>query len=560
MIEQIQDLLNNPENLYNTTSSNDSNKFRDKVLLKCKGTLEKMQVELDDQRHYCMGLKEKNDQLQRENESKENDIVDAHRSQDEINLEYQKELEKVNNYQRENLNQKESLPKLQALEFKFNNLREKFNHVSNENLGLKSHVLKLEENLKSRDNLFQNWTETISYIDDKISKNDDELKVMTNERSVSKEAIYEIFKILKEKGDINDDLMVSKYSINTPSISCRNLFEDYDKNTTSILLGSLKKQISDYQDSNEEIRKDLMQKVVELSSTNEILKNMQNQENLDKETFEILKKELDIKSEDYLKYKSIVSEQTGMINSYKEMIEEQKLKNNENSQDICDLQNNVVSYQKDNEELQSILKLYEERLGNLNNCDFPTRDSSQQETAIFEKDEEINTLLVQRKSFEAEIDGKNNKIKLLKDTVLKLKEKLEIAELIRKQKNKEVETERDKKDEYKGSLKDLKKRIKDLECFYFQEIKDLKKDKQQLNSNTNKENDKTVANTRNQKVQSGFFEHPKPIEEEGKNMDVMQKFKLVINKFESKLKTIHTKLSAVNFNESEETISKKNFR
>ena len=187
-----------------------------------------------------------------------------------------------------------------------------------------------------------------------------------------------------------------------------------------------------------------------------------------------------------------------MINSYKEMIEESKLKNIEFMDEIKDYQNNMNNYQRDNEEMQELLRLYEERQGNIN-CDFPTRDSSQLEIAIHEKDEEINSLLGQKKQFEAELDGKNSKIKTLKDTLVKMKEKLEIAELIRKQKNKEVETEREKKDEYKGSLKDLKKRIKDLEIFYFQEIKDLKKDKQQLSGNLDKENDKTVANTRIQK-------------------------------------------------------------
>jgi hypothetical protein len=82
------------------------------------------------------------------------------------------------------------------------------------------------------------------------------------------------------------------------------------------------------------------------------------------EQYEQLKLEFEGREEEWEKYKSIVSDQTEMIDTYKDLIEEQKLKNLENCEEISELEGRNLALGKDNDELQQILKLYEERVGN----------------------------------------------------------------------------------------------------------------------------------------------------------------------------------------------------
>lgn len=154
---------------------------------------------------------------------------------------------------------------------------------------------------------------------------------------------------------------------------------------------------------------------------------------------------------------------------------------------------------------------------------------------------------------------------------------------------KDNESQRYEKKCYKDSLKELKKRIKDLETCYYDELQSIKQE--QVNGSLlggvgcykgkygyelhNKENIQINCNRsgngsqNNIKVMDGAHEINKKqkrnfdnvaagggrfgIRERSKSRDsrnVMQKFKMVIGKFENKLSKIHKKMHSVNLNDS----------
>jgi hypothetical protein len=96
----------------------------------------------------------------------------------------------------------------------------------------------------------------------------------------------------------------------------------------------------------------------------ELFRSNSNSEKVSKYHYEQLKQEFEVREEEWEKYKSIVGDQTEMIDTYKDLIEEQKLKNLENCAEISEMEGKNLALGKDNDELQQILKLYEERVGN----------------------------------------------------------------------------------------------------------------------------------------------------------------------------------------------------
>ena len=146
----------------------------------------------------------------------------------------------------------------------------------------------------------------------------------------------------------------------------------------------------------------------------------------------------------------------------------------------------------------------------------------------------------------------------------------------------ECDTERGKKTEYKSSLKDLKRKITDLEHFFYDEIDQLRSRNSEF-SPSGKENLGPGSSnyltgdprglsqgSRGKGVKSGGKGEKKTVmfggEYEGGRVEkgggkgegwkgladlgLMEKFQLVVGKFERKLKRIQGKVNAVNLNES----------
>lgn len=198
-MERLQDIIKlEKESMFQTNNSALS-PARDKVLTKCKETLEKMQFELDEERQLSQNLKEKNDDFMKQLHHKDSDLHEAYKQFDIINSEYQKELDKVNNLQRENSLFKETNAKLHIYENKFNILRDKFTQTTAANTDLYTQIKKLEDGLKKRDELIEFWNESINEIEYKLTKSEDEKKEITAEKQMTKDMVQELTKIVKEK-------------------------------------------------------------------------------------------------------------------------------------------------------------------------------------------------------------------------------------------------------------------------------------------------------------------------------------------------------------------------
>lgn len=242
----LQDILNNTDSIYHSAGTNDS-KFRDKVLLKCKDTLEKIQFELDEERKISQNLQERNQETLTQLEFKETDLAEIRSQLDIINTEYHRELAKSNDYQCEVLNLKDSLSRLQALEYKYKILTEKNSQLLHENQDLRSQIPKLEANLKTRDSVFEKWNTAITEIDDIITKNQEELKVLHSDKNISKDIVTDLTKMIREKFEIfpgENGEMTSKFSGRNSNRSRRNLLDDFDKNSMSFGAGCLGGQLN----------------------------------------------------------------------------------------------------------------------------------------------------------------------------------------------------------------------------------------------------------------------------------------------------------------------------
>ena len=114
----------------------------------------------------------------------------------------------------------------------------------------------------------------------------------------------------------------------------------------------------------EEWRSECYMRSRDMEGQLELFRSHSNSEKVRDDNFEQLKQEFEVRNLEWEKYKSIVGDQTDMIETYKDLIEEQKLKNLENCEEISELERKNEALGKDNDELQQILKLYEERVGN----------------------------------------------------------------------------------------------------------------------------------------------------------------------------------------------------
>jgi hypothetical protein len=120
----------------------------------------------------------------------------------------------------------------------------------------------------------------------------------------------------------------------------------------------------EYVDMTEEWRSECYMRSRDMEGQLELFRSHSNSEKVRDDNFEQLKQEFEVRNLEWEKYKSIVGDQTDMIETYKDLIEEQKLKNLENCEEISELEGKNEALGKDNDELQQILKLYEERVGN----------------------------------------------------------------------------------------------------------------------------------------------------------------------------------------------------
>lgn len=436
-MDHSQDITNKEkESIFQTNVSIDS-LSRDKVLLKCKETLEKMQFELDEEHQLNQNLKEKNDDLMNQLHIKDSDLQEAYKQFDLINCEYQRELDKVNNLQREVCLMKETNAKLHIYENKHNVIRDKLTQASTINNELKNKIKKLEDGLKKRDELVEYWNETINDIDYKLTRSEDEKKGLASEKLMTIDMINELTKIVKEKYEGAKSLS----PVSTISNSKRNLDKDdscSDKaNQVLTKLNFLKRMLLELFEILEERKNEVGLKYMDLENQLELFKK-DFAGKVDRSDYELVRRELDHKKADLDKFKTIMDEHTQMIHSYKELIQEQKLKISEMDDEHHDFQNKTSQLDKDNKDLQDLLKIYEQKIAG-SEYQFPeTKNNSNNQQD--RHNEEFNDTGLVIASFENQLKEKSAQIKYQQSVISKLKEKLEVSEMLRNEKESTVLT------------------------------------------------------------------------------------------------------------------------
>jgi hypothetical protein len=251
----------------------------------------------------------------------------------------------------------------------------------------------------------------------------------------------------------------------------------------------------------------------------------------------------------------------------------------------------IIDFQDANQSLDDLVSELEQKLQSITDNNQSLEDLvselEQKLQSVSHNEDKIEILKLTNltKAFTNEISSKNKKIEKLSTTIDSMQDKLQCSERMHMRTIQECDTERGKKTEYKSSLKDLKKKITELEHFFYDEVEGLRErrgevggyDKENLGvgsgnylsgdsrgwgrgrsigsrgmgvgAGSGSGKKKTVVfggdwgdrdRDRDRKAGRGEFA----------DLGLMEKFQLVVGKFERKLKRIQGKVNAVNLNES----------
>lgn len=262
------------------------------------------------------------------------------------------------------------------------------------------------------------------------------------------------------------------------------------------------------------------------------------------------------------------------------MIDDHKFKALEMSREIID-------FQDANQSLDDLVSELEQKLqsitDNNQSLEYLVSELEQKLQSVSDNEDKIEILKLTNltKAFTNEISSKNKKIEKLSTTIDSMQDRLQCSERMHMRTIQECDTERGKKTEYKSSLKDLKVKITELEHFFYDEVEGLRErrgevggyDKENLGvgsgnylSGDSRGRGRSIG-SRGMGVGGGSGSGKKKTvvfggewvdrdrdRNEGRgelaDLGLMEKFQLVVGKFERKLKRIQGKVNAVNLNES----------
>lgn len=116
-------------------------------------------------------------------------------------------------------------------------MSEKNTQSAHENTDLKSQITKLESNLKGRDSVFEKWNLAIGEIDIIISKNQDELIGLKNEKNICGGLAGELGKMMRGKFEVGGG--GEEFFGRSSNRLRRELMDDFDRGLGGFGGGSL---------------------------------------------------------------------------------------------------------------------------------------------------------------------------------------------------------------------------------------------------------------------------------------------------------------------------------
>ena len=562
-----------------TFQSNDT--IQSKILFKCKIALEKLNFELEEERKLTTNFQLKNDEYIKALSQKDHETLQIRQKNDILIQKIEKNNELVKTLQHENSIQKEdTYTRCHSYEHNAFQMRESIMAKNSEVQDLKTQILKLENSLISRDHLINNWSNTIVDIDNKMMRNNDDLKTMATERENNKFHLVECIKFIKDKQENQNNpsgntvlfSTLTNYSTNSNRLNTN----QYDsrqygtKISDSQALHGLedlsthqKRQINENFDQYEEIKGCLMNKVTELEGQVEVLHTDRINSTSDKveiSAYNSLKKDLQIQKEEECKYQLVIQEQSSMISNYKDLVENHKDSHCKSNDENKHLYLEKIRLEKEVEDLNSIIKIYEERDGNAHlRIENERKKDKEEISKLISVNDDLKDILQQREE----------KISQLKKNVKTQSEQIKLDNI---EKNREIQTEREKNDQYKSSFNDIKQNLNDLSCYYNSSIKTFNENKFEKdidvrdlnvvskenlqydlssNGNTtkfNKDRIFDISSSRNSLLLQQV-DRVNTVPNMGKEKNVIQNFKNVICGFERKQKDIQGKLQNIVVNE-----------
>lgn len=298
-----------------------------------------------------------------------------------------------------------------------------------------------------------------------------------------------------------------------------------------------------------------MEYQLEYTQNNYVSKN-NSSGRIDISVYNSLKKDLEYRKNEESKYKSVLQEQSDMIDNYKDLIETDKESHFKISEDNKNLYLEKIRLEKEVEDLNNLVKIYEER----NESPYSRLDPDQKHYR-----EEISKLIYMNDDLKNVLQKKEEKIIYLKKTIKNLTDNLRLET---SQKTQALETEREKNHKYKNSLHDIKLRLNDLEGCYNSSIKNFNEPKHSnellkkidlnkaskenifVDHNSHQKNtDKffDISSSRNSSVFVRRVDRVSTQPNIGKEKFVIKNFKNAISGFERKLRDIQGRLQDVSF-------------